>query len=82
MSKRVTLEAVRDRVTRVVLKDVGTVEEQLIANGLIDSVKAINLALSLEKEFGVSLEDLSLADMITLSKLSHKVYSIISNRAD
>jgi acyl carrier protein len=82
MDESVTLEAVRGRVAAVVMQCLGTVEDSLTENGLIDSVKAINLALNLEEEFGISLEDVSLADMTTVLKLSQKIYSIMCNQVE
>lgn len=82
MDERVTLEAIRRRVAAVVITELGRAEENLIGNGLIDSVKAVCLALSLEQEFGISFEELSLTDMATLSSLGEKIHSIASNHAE
>lgn len=69
------IEAVQHRITEIVLARLGAVEEELVATGLLDSVKAISLALALEEEFGLPLEEMSLDDMVTLSSLMRKVFS-------
>jgi acyl carrier protein len=75
MPDRFDIEAVQSRVTEIVLARLGSVEEELVATGLLDSVKAISLALALEEEFGLPLEEMSLDDMVTLSSLTRKVFS-------
>lgn len=69
------IDAVQNRITEIVLARLGAVEEELVATGLLDSVKAISLALALEEEFGLPLEEMSLDDMVTLSSLMRKVFS-------
>jgi acyl carrier protein len=75
MPDRFDIEAVQNRVTEIVLARLGSVEEELVATGLLDSVKAISLALALEEEFVLPLEEMSLDDMVTLSSLTRKVFS-------
>jgi acyl carrier protein len=82
MDRKHTLDAIRERVIAVVLIELGHANEELVGNGLIDSVKAISVALSLEHEFGISLEDLSLTDMATLSSLSEKIQAITSHATE
>jgi acyl carrier protein len=71
------MEAVRERIAHVLISRLGGVEEELVGTGLLDSLKAISLALTLEKEFGVSLEDISVDDMVTLSSLTRKIHSLL-----
>jgi acyl carrier protein len=76
MRDGVNLQAVRRRVETVIEAELGRTEEELFSTGLVDSVKAINLLMCLEDEFGFSLEDLSLSDMETISCLSRKIETI------
>jgi acyl carrier protein len=78
MPDRHDIEAVQSRVAEIVLARLGSVEEELVATGLLDSVKAISLALALEEEFGLPLEEVSLDDMVTLSSLTRKVFSTMA----
>jgi acyl carrier protein len=78
MSETLRLDIVRARIAATIAAELGRSEEDLIASGLIDSLKAIRLALTLEDAFGVPLDDLSLADMKTLSSMAEKVHAIAS----
>jgi acyl carrier protein len=68
---------VRDRVVDLLVLHLGRVDEELIGSGLVDSLRAISLALTLEKEFGVVLDEMTLEDMVTLSSLSDRLHTII-----
>jgi len=71
------IAVVRERISSIVRDRLGGVEEELVGAGLLDSLKAISLALTLEKEFGVSFEEMSVDDMVTLTSLTQKVHSIL-----
>jgi len=71
------IAVVRERISMIVRNRLGAVEEELVGAGLLDSLKAISLALTLEKEFGVSFEEISVEDMVTLTSLTRKVHSIL-----
>ena len=75
MPRSCSAEDIPDRVVAIVLARLGGVEEELVAAGLLDSVKAISLALAIEEEFGLPLEDISVDDMVTLSSLTRKICS-------
>lgn len=75
MPRRDDAENLQDRVVAIVLTWLGGVEEELVAAGLLDSVKAISLALAIEQEFGLPLEEISVDDMVTLSSLTRKICS-------
>jgi acyl carrier protein len=76
------LEEVRDRVTGVIAAEFGKLDEDLVGSGLIDSLKAIDVALLLEEKFGVSLHDISVADMRTVTSLSKKIFTIIAREKE
>jgi acyl carrier protein len=76
MDPQPRLEAVRERVENLITRECGRVEENLLESGLIDSLKAIGVALTLEQEFQIPLTDLSVVDMKTVSSLTAKVHSI------
>jgi acyl carrier protein len=81
MSESLKLEAVRERVSAFLVSRFGRVEENLVGSGIIDSLKAIGVALALEEEFGVPLENLSVSDMATLSSLTRKVHDLTQKGA-
>lgn len=78
MSKYSDVQTVRDRVVDILVLSLGRAEEELVASGLVDSLKAISLALMLEKEFGISLDEMTLEDMTTLSSLSDKLHTFMT----
>ncbi len=69
----------RERVAEVFVNEFGRIEEDLVGSGLMDSLKAIDISLLLENKFGVPLEDLSMADMVTLSLLTARIKQIVEN---
>jgi acyl carrier protein len=78
MSKYSDVQTVRDRVVDILVLSLGRAEEELVASGLVDSLRAISLALMLEKEFGISLDEMTLEDMTTLSSLSDRLHTFIT----
>lgn len=71
------VDEVRDRLSTIFIREFGRVEEDLVASGIVDSLKSIEVALILEEEFQVPLESLTMADMTTLESLSQKIFSVM-----
>lgn len=71
------VDQVRDRISTIFIREFGRVEEDLVASGIVDSLKSIEVALILEEEFQVPLESLTMADMTTLASLSQKIFSVM-----
>jgi acyl carrier protein len=67
---------VRARVERILIDRFGRVQEELVAAGILDSLKTIELALALESEFGVPLDELTTQDTMTLSALVRTVMQL------
>jgi acyl carrier protein len=51
----------------------GRCEEELFASGVLDSLRAVELGVLLEQEFGLSLTDLSLQDLASVTNIVDKV---------
>lgn len=71
------VDEVLDRISTIFIREFGRVEEDLVASGIVDSLKSIEVALILEEEFQVPLESLTMADMTTLESLSQKIFSVM-----
>ena len=64
---------IASRVRQVIKSRYGRVDEQLMATGIIDSLRAVDLALVLEKEFGLQADSFALSDMKTITSLSKRI---------
>jgi acyl carrier protein len=68
-----TQESIARQLAEIIERKYGRVQEDLMASGLIDSLRAVELALSLEKEFGLQPDTFALSDLRTLSALAHRI---------
>jgi acyl carrier protein len=64
---------VRQRILQIVAAKYGRAEENLMASGLVDSLRAVELAMLLEKEFSLDADTFALSDMKTVSSISKRV---------
>jgi acyl carrier protein len=64
---------VRQRILQIVAAKYGRAEENLMASGLVDSLRAVELAMLLEKEFALDADTFTLSDMKTVSSISKRV---------
>lgn len=62
-------EALRSRVVTIVAGKYGRSDEELMASGIIDSLSAIDLALTLERELGLDADSFDLDDMRSISSI-------------
>jgi hypothetical protein len=69
--------ALRDRVTALIVREFGTVEEDLVASGILDSLRSMELMIALETEFAVKLSHIQVADLSTVTRI---VASILDAR--
>jgi acyl carrier protein len=67
---------IRARVVSLVLERFGRVEEELVASGILDSLRTVELALELEREFGISLDDLNAAHTVTVTALVDRLVEL------
>jgi acyl carrier protein len=59
--------AIRGRVESIIAGAFGAVNEDLVASGVVDSVRAMELLVLLEKEFEVKLEHVGMKDLATVT---------------
>lgn len=64
------------RIRQFILSRYGRVDERLMASGLIDSLRAVELAIALEQEFGLPADSFVLSDMATITALSARILSV------
>ena len=69
-----TQQEIRESVSQHVKEKYGRVDEQLISNGIVDSMGAVELAFALGKKYGIKAEQFGLSDMGTLTSISNKIY--------
>ncbi|HWM86246.1 MAG TPA: hypothetical protein VNO33_10425 [Kofleriaceae bacterium] len=67
---------VQARVIEMIRRRFGRCEEELVRAGILDSLRSIELALELESEFGVSMDELHSHDMATLSCLCRRLVEL------
>ena len=65
----------RERVESIIQAKFGRVEEQLFDSGLLDSLRAIELGVLLEGEFGIPITDLTVHDLATVTCIVEKLRS-------
>lgn len=65
--------AVRQRITEILGKRYGRADEELMASGLIDSLRAVQLALELETTFELEPDSFALSDMKTITAVAQRI---------
>lgn len=71
MTERAVL--VRNRLFEIITKRHGRVEENLITSGILDSLRAVELAIALEQEFRLEADSFALSDMATVTALTERI---------
>jgi acyl carrier protein len=66
-------QRIRFRVAKIIERKYGRVEEELMASGLVDSLRTVELALALEEEFQLPPDSFALKDMRTMTSLSRRI---------
>jgi acyl carrier protein len=61
--------ATRDRVESLIARAFGSVNEDLVASGVVDSVRAMELLVLLEQEFAVRLGNIGMKDLATVTSI-------------
>jgi acyl carrier protein len=67
---------ITQRVNEIVRARYGRTEENLMASGLVDSLRAVELAMLLEKAFGLEADTFSLSDLKTVSAITRRVRAV------
>jgi extradiol dioxygenase family protein len=62
-------QVLRPRIEAAVHRTRGSVQEQLLASGFLDSVGAIELVAALQRDLGVALAELQMTDLATVTTL-------------
>lgn len=73
-------EVLRPRVQAAVHGILGSVEEQLLESGILDSVRAMELVAVIQDELGVSLGHLQKSDMASVTALVRAVGDAVRKR--
>lgn len=68
--------SVQTRLAELIQRRFGRCDEELVRNGVLDSLRCIQLALELESEFGVSMDELHSHDMATLTCLARRLVEL------
>jgi len=67
------LTDIRARVSAIVTQRYGRSDERLMATGIIDSLSAVDLAITLEQEFRLDADSFALSDMATVTSVSERI---------
>ena len=67
---------VRPRIREIIAEKCGRVDEALMTGGILDSVSAVELAMTLEEEFAREPDSFALSDFATLTTLSKRVLAL------
>jgi len=72
----------RPRIQAAIHRVRGSVEEALLASGFLDSVGAMEVVAAVQKDLGISLADMQMTDMATVSTLVEAVASAVRRQAE
>ncbi|PTL78925.1 hypothetical protein DAT35_35440 [Vitiosangium sp. GDMCC 1.1324] len=76
---RTTETDIASQLRQIITARYGRAEEELMASGLIDSLRAVELALVLAKEFNLEADGFALKDMKTITSLSQRILSALGS---
>jgi 2-methylisocitrate lyase-like PEP mutase family enzyme/acyl carrier protein len=74
---RPAIDGLRASIEELLVLRFGRVEEDLLHSGLVDSLKAIDVAVDLEAKLGVPLQSLKIHDMVTVTSLTTAVQTVL-----
>jgi acyl carrier protein len=67
--------SLRQRVEDLVVRAFGRSEERLFDSGLLDSLRAVELGVLLEENFGIPISELSVQDLASIATIVQKLDS-------
>lgn len=70
----------RPRIEAVIHRVRGSVQDELLASGFIDSIGAMELVAALSQDLGVALDELQLRDLATVAALSEAVAAAVDRQ--
>lgn len=71
----------RPRIEAVIHRVRGSVQDELLASGFIDSIGAMELVAALSQDLGVALDELQLRDLATVAALAEAVAAAVNRQA-
>ena len=66
--------SIKDQLKELVQSKYGRCDEMLMESGILDSLKAVELAIEVGILFGADTNEIKLKDMATLTSLSEAIY--------
>lgn len=73
-------QIIQGRVEAVIVQKFGRVETDLVEQGIVDSLGAMELLVLLQTEFGVRLTDVAIADLSTVPRIVALVEAALAAR--
>jgi extradiol dioxygenase family protein len=70
----------RPRIEAVIHRVRGSVQDELLASGFIDSIGAMELVAALSQDLGVALDELQLRDLATVTALAEAVAAAVDRQ--
>ena len=74
-------QVLRPRIEAAIHRVRGTVQEELLASGFLDSIAAMALVAALQEDLGAALGDLQLTDLATVTTLTAAVAAAVQRSA-
>jgi extradiol dioxygenase family protein len=71
----------RPRIEAVLHRVRGSVQDELLASGFVDSIGAMELVAALSQDLGVALDELQLRDLATVTTLAEAVAAAVDRQA-
>lgn len=70
---------IAEQVRALLASELGEpVEDQLLAGGVIDSLRSVDLALSIEEKFALGPGELAMDDLATISVLAKRIHQLLN----
>ena len=70
----------RPRIEAVIHRVRGSVQDELLASGFVDSIGAMELVAALSQDLGVALDELQLRDLATVTTLAEAVAAAVDRQ--
>jgi len=74
-------QVLRPRIEAALHRTRGSVQEELLASGFLDSIGAMELVAAIQQDLGASLVDLQMSDLATLTTLVAAVAAAVRGQA-
>lgn len=74
------VSVLRPRIEAVIHRVRGSVQDELLASGFVDSIGAMELVAALSQDLGVALDELQLRDLATVTTLAEAVAAAVDRQ--